>query len=825
MIKKLYDKAGIILIVFLFFAAGIMRLNDISLYSPDSTWYVILGNSIAHGKGFLDDTKPYPDRNVLNAPLYPVLISPVELFFPRSLVAAKVWTLCWGCAALVIFYAWLARRLGKTVALAGSILFGCNAAMFVYSSEALSEAAFVMFLLLILYLFDRAEDPSINAAQRRAETALLLLLVGLTPLLREVGAAIVLSSAIFLLLRRRWKEALALIVVAGVLFGLWFYRNNVLYASGVRGKTGNLLLLFQHFTTSPTSSMTQEFMTRIAINLKAYGLHLGETLFFPSLSSLIIDPSALYNHLRAFFEGPGRVAAIILCIPFLLIGIREDLRSKTGASLRLLILASLLGAIAVYTVNDTRFLIPLLPLMIYYFLLVVLLLLRRIPEAKRAVLIPIGAIVLMVPNYVAIAEIISSNMRFVRGPLEMIQTAKVVPSIFSWPWSIIGNSIRANTPENTVFACPIKDLALEVGNRKVIDMSYHLTLTSFESILRENHVQYLVTPIIWGDMPQFEFQMRESRRFHFTKIGVAANVRVYRVESRYLKNFQPEDSKSESFDTSDAVGFLRLARQEFLRDEYDLAVQHLLRAHDLAPIMEDPVFALVENYVMLGDSSKAGQWYHYMFSMPQNLAYTVQAANLLHALELEQTARKQPMLEFRAMDLLGAARLFWDNGYYSQALKLSKEVYAAGPDYFTGLLWCFHFNLEMGDTASALNYLSDLKKIDSTNVVVRSFSGVIALSDSIHACKDSVLRSTYYLTEAAIYRQMELPDESIDRAELSLREDPAHFASYLFLGDAYNNRSRYRTAEYYYRKALELQPSNSAIASKLSEIGRKLANI
>ncbi|MEK6756968.1 MAG: hypothetical protein AABZ02_12515, partial [Bacteroidota bacterium] len=110
----------LIVLCLLFFLFGIFRLNDLSLYT-DSTRYVIWGTSFAQLNGLVDNTQPEPERYVVNAPLYSVLLSPALVVFPFSLTAAKVWTLLWGVAFLVAFYAFLARLLGKTLAAIGLI--------------------------------------------------------------------------------------------------------------------------------------------------------------------------------------------------------------------------------------------------------------------------------------------------------------------------------------------------------------------------------------------------------------------------------------------------------------------------------------------------------------------------------------------------------------------------------------------------------------------------------------------------------------------------------------------------------------------------------
>ena len=104
MLKGVSRWYGISAILVVFLVCGLLRLNDLSLYTPDSIRYVIWGNSLSHGNGFADDTEPDVQRFVEHAPLYPVLIAPVEFFFPRSLVAVKVVTICWGTAGLLLCY-------------------------------------------------------------------------------------------------------------------------------------------------------------------------------------------------------------------------------------------------------------------------------------------------------------------------------------------------------------------------------------------------------------------------------------------------------------------------------------------------------------------------------------------------------------------------------------------------------------------------------------------------------------------------------------------------------------------------------------------------
>ena len=84
----LREHRWIILLSLVFLALGVLRLNDLSLYT-DSTRYVIWGTSFAHARGFVDKTQPDPERYVVNAPLYSVLIAPVLLDMSRKIKKKK----------------------------------------------------------------------------------------------------------------------------------------------------------------------------------------------------------------------------------------------------------------------------------------------------------------------------------------------------------------------------------------------------------------------------------------------------------------------------------------------------------------------------------------------------------------------------------------------------------------------------------------------------------------------------------------------------------------------------------------------------------------
>src|SRR6059036_2430665 len=108
---------AVALVCLIFVVLGLLRLNEASSYTPDSTRYLIWGNSLAHGQGIVDNTGPMPDRFVVHMPLYAFILAPLEVFIPLSFIAAKVWTLMWGACALLLFFIWVRKHYGFMAAL------------------------------------------------------------------------------------------------------------------------------------------------------------------------------------------------------------------------------------------------------------------------------------------------------------------------------------------------------------------------------------------------------------------------------------------------------------------------------------------------------------------------------------------------------------------------------------------------------------------------------------------------------------------------------------------------------------------------------------
>ena len=451
--------APLIVVCALFFLSGILRLNDLSLYTPDSSRYVIWGNALAHGNGYVDATQPVSDRYVVHAPLYPLILAPVEFIFPLSVEAVKCWTLLIAVFALILLYRLVSTLASGTSALVAVILLGFNPLFLLYGSEALSEVPFVAAVLGACLLLES------NNRGSRAAAAALVILVPASVLLREPGIALLIAVLIFLLLKRRYALAGALVAMAVLMIGGWYWRNQV-HVGVTAGSAGsNLGMIGRHFVTPPEASFASEIASRMWLQLKAYSSSLCGMILFPYFNrqtpGLIVGSSGLFDFCRTMFGGLRYLVMIL--VPLLsAAGIINDVKRSPTAVFRFVFVAGYIAVILMYPVHDVRFFFPLLPLIIYYLVQggrSIADAMRVQPPLRKGSILTACALLMMVPNLESDRLLVRSNSQYRDGPLAAYRSLSVMkeyPAIFTYPWSIMGRWVNDSLPEHEVIASPAK---------------------------------------------------------------------------------------------------------------------------------------------------------------------------------------------------------------------------------------------------------------------------------------------------------------------------------------------------------------------------------
>jgi tetratricopeptide (TPR) repeat protein len=772
-LRVMMSSHGLILLcVLLFLAIGLARTNDLSLYT-DSTRYLIWGSSFAQGQGFVDDTQPVAERYVVNAPLYAAFLAPVLLFFPLSVVAAKIWTLLWGAVVLILLYRWLIRFTTDPLAIAAVLFLAVNPLMLVISTEVLSEAAFVTIAVLSFILAEKLEAG--QGSNR--DNILLNGLLSVVMLLREIGVALVAAFVITFLLRGRYKQAAAVVLSAGAMFALWTWRNMVLVGIPADDQAPNLKFFFGHFVTPPDASLANELLTRASINLSGYFGETGGSLFYRFPMNLMVAPGSAFTAVSGIISAINIVLGIVLAV-LLAGGIVYDLRHSRTSIVRLLFLVFYTTIILVYPVHDIRFQLPLLPLALFYIV--------RVFDGVRLALLdkrkqfPLWAgsvafFLVAVPNLLCVAETVRTNLAYRSDPVEFWRVHKGDASdakYFGTPWGIMGEMILKHVESQSVVASSEKEIVPFAPGIKFLEINRGVPLPMLEGLLRTHNVSHLIAAESYGNVETFQVSLTASSRFRLELTDTVAGLRLYKVHQRLREPVRAPKEQVLTLSTTDVGDLMQLGRLSLQAARHFDALQFFSMARDKFSRQSEITFYLLIAHALAGDSLEAVQELRRLYASPSATSFIPPARVFLHTmneLKLIRANRDDPRSSDRMFQV---ARTVWNLGYGRQAFDLLNELVRTDPNHFESLLWTWHIGIQLGDTSKAEGILKNLQAIDSSNAVVKSFTKMTRLHRELSRVKDSAEASRIHVLLAEEYGRIDLPEESFDEVERALRLNP-----------------------------------------------------
>lgn len=788
-IKK--GRVALVLICLGFIAFGFLRLNDTSLYT-DSTRYVIWGTSFSHARGFVDNTQPDPERYVVNAPLYSVVLAPVLLFFPFSLVAAKIWTLLLGACSLYLFFVWLSRRLGSTLALIGTLMLACNPLMLVMATEAMSEMCFIGLTILAMILLESLDGEK-NFATSTSTS--LLVILSLLPLLREVSVALVGAVVIVLLAKRHYRNAMWIALGATVLTAGWMIRNVVIVGVPPTSQSTNVNFILGHFVTPAGASILRELTQRVFLNIQRFYAFAVSLLMYPFPQPLIIGPGPLF---RLFFKSlaTGKYILPFLALPLVIVGVSNDIREGYTAYVRLLFCVLYAIVIALYPVQDIRFLLPLLPFFIYFLLVSIKVISNVRFLQNRTVkfgLALIAATLVILPNLDCDVELARTNWKYEHSPEDVYKTIKqtgVDKELFMRPWKPFGDWIRENLPDSTVIASTYKELAIFIGNRKILEINYGVPLPMFERLLRDNGVEYLVSAGEAETMRPYEFVMNETKRYWFEPVHSQSGLLLYRVHSSFIETPPHDYTIMAVPDTTTGRGILNKGRTLLLRGDYSQAVTDFKKAQKSGANTALTAFQLTIAYAMSDQRDEATRSLEQLYSLPQSTSYIPAATMHLRAMDTYLKAIDLSGVYQRSSQLFNVATFYWNFGYAEKGYSLLRDILKEDTTYFVALLWGWDYSKTLGDDKQADVYLKILESIDRNNAVVTGFRTINAIDDTVHHTTDPVKQSRLQLEKGKVYWSIGLFDEAFDCVERSLGEDHNDKAAGKYLADLFEKTNK-----------------------------------
>ena len=302
----------------------------------DNAQFINLGRSLAEGYGLSETIEGEPIPHTKYPFGFPLLLAIVHIIFPGNLIALKSLVVLLYAISIPLTYLLIRRFTTSPMALGVSVLCLASPLLLDYSHQVMSEIPFLLFSLIALLLIHRAQESSTLST-----LALAIIAIIAAYYIRSAGIILIGTGILYFALHKKWKEA-GLIAIGSLLLALPYQIRNA--ALGGTPYIKQLLSINPYRPEEGTLTFTT-LIERILANLELYGLQIIPHIFLPSF----IDA----NYFVGLFFSCLILYAII-----------------AGIVKRNLLIVYLTCYLILYILwpdmwSDTRFLVPVIPILFY----------------------------------------------------------------------------------------------------------------------------------------------------------------------------------------------------------------------------------------------------------------------------------------------------------------------------------------------------------------------------------------------------------------------------------------------------------------------------
>lgn len=333
------SKQIVILAIFTLLASN--ALTPLMSPNGDNASYIILAESLASGNGYVNTFYPGEPAETQYPPLLPVLLVPVILCFGKNFLIMKWIAFIFGLLGLSTMYTLLKKITTQDTAWMVTLLTAVNAAYIFFGSSILTETMYVFLSACVLLVIRRIMQ---NEEDNYGLIFVAAILIALSFYARSIGATLALSMCGYLFLQKRYKASILLAVFIGLLLLPWALRSIQIHNS-----------YFDQLTEkSAGETDTGSFIVfhRLIQNMPRYaGKSVADLVGGPSIAQL--PP---YTPLKV-------IGSLFLSAIFLLGFLRQLTKGFTPENTYLIVY---LGILAVWPYHDSRFLLPILPFLLFY---------------------------------------------------------------------------------------------------------------------------------------------------------------------------------------------------------------------------------------------------------------------------------------------------------------------------------------------------------------------------------------------------------------------------------------------------------------------------
>lgn len=465
---------------------SLAQVNQHLILASDNSSYVVLGQALAQGRGYVMVNEPLAPAMSLYPPGYPLLLAlvlqaagavadPLRAVAPLKLVAVF-----FHLASLPVLYALARRRRGLLVAGAATLLFAVNPGMLTLATEILSETPFILLALLGLLILDWSVETPDGSRRWWGLLAAAALCLAAAYYMRTAGLAMLAAAPLFLILRRRRRGGLALGAALTALALPWFLRSSAPPTPETpffaRSYIHQVLALAPY---SEQNATLGDLIGRVFANSWTYAVR--------------ILPETMLPHLERL--GPLAGAAALLVAALVVLGFVLELRRGLHAS-ELAVAAYWLSLSLFVWVLGFRYVAVILPFAFLYLLVGVQWCAQRLADGVRrwrtalpALAVGLAACVLLVSALAVDVRRAERNVRVTRQ-----QTlAESYAGDREWTAYLrAAEWLKAYVAPDAVIMSRKPDLLYLLTRRPTVEYPYTQDTAVLQRVVRANHAGYIL---------------------------------------------------------------------------------------------------------------------------------------------------------------------------------------------------------------------------------------------------------------------------------------------------------------------------------------------
>ena len=329
-------------------------------FQEDSCIYLSLAQSMVRGIGYTYTVEPQDRPANYHPPGYPAMLVPLAYFFPRNYIAPKILSIVLTLILIAIIFYSLGVIFKDDRAIFVAALLAFNSLFIFYSRQVLTEIPYLLFSFITVYFLELYSKTK-RAASRYLFIAAFSMAAAFYT--RSIGISLAIAALIYFMFQREIRKGVSLASVFFIFILPWIYY-------GARISKNSYIAEFEGATKG-----IGELSRRVIYNLAAtVGKELPDLFFYPFLNS--IDPRSFIFIFKFLF---GSAIALLLAWGFL-----KKIRENGFWFFDAYSLVYLCFYFS-WTHHGARYLVPLLPFLLYYLFFGIKSLVRRESFSKGAV--------------------------------------------------------------------------------------------------------------------------------------------------------------------------------------------------------------------------------------------------------------------------------------------------------------------------------------------------------------------------------------------------------------------------------------------------------